>query len=411
MSVPISRCRVCQGTNLAVVVDLGIQALTGVFPSKVDQVVPTAPLELVRCDNDDGCGLVQLRHSVDPSLLYGANYGYRSGLNASMTRHLRHRIAQIEQQRPLSDGELVIDIGSNDGTALGFYPDTLHRIGIDPTASQFADYYPNGSIIVPELYSKEVALDATGGRSAAVITSFSMFYDLEDPVRFAQSVRDVLADNGIWVFEQSYLPSMLDNVSYDTVCHEHLEYYGLTQIKWILDAIEMTIVDVEFNRINGGSFCLTAAKTPASEDWQLATSLADEAERRLRTDDPYSSFRSAVEEHRSKLITLISDRIAAGDRIAGLGASTKGNVILQYCDLTPSDITVIGEVNTNKIGCFTPGTLIPIVAEDEVLEDEYDVLLVLPWHFRSTFEQKILKGKSQLLFPLPKPELASPKTT
>jgi NDP-4-keto-2,6-dideoxyhexose 3-C-methyltransferase len=235
--------------------------LTGVFPNPTDSSsIPGGHLRLVRCTAKDGCGLVQLDQSFDPNSMYGENYGYRSGLNPSMVKHLRKRVHAITSNRILRDNDLVVDVGSNDGTTLSFYPKHLTRIGIDPTSSKFAAHYPPGATAIPELFSAESVLAVSKGQKASVITAFSMMYDLDDPVTFVRQVGQLLDEFGIFVCEQSYLPLMMEQVAFDTICHEHIEYYGLKQVEWMLAEADLEVVDVEINDVNGGSFALSAAQ-------------------------------------------------------------------------------------------------------------------------------------------------------
>jgi hypothetical protein len=236
-----------------------------------------------------------------------------------------------------------------------------------------------------------------------------MFYDLEEPQAFMRDIHRVLADDGVWIFEQSYLPLMLERNAYDTVCHEHLEYYSLAVIQWLTQRTGFKIIDVEINDINGGSFAVMVAKCGSAhpESREVATLLERERAAGIGGLDIYAEFAHRVSESRDALRRFIADARAAGKTIAALGASTKGNVILQYCGLGPNDIVAIGEVNEEKFGGFTPGTLIPICPEAELIATEPDYLLVMPWHFRETFLRKrsMLKGKSRLVFPLPKLEI------
>lgn len=401
------KCRICGNPELVEVLDLGIQALTGVFPAHADQKITQGPLKLVKCVGDDTCGLLQLAHSYDLGEMYGDNYGYRSGLNLSMVRHLHGKVAKILNTVDLSGQPLVLDIGSNDGTTLSAYPDRCMRVGMDPTAAKFREYYPAGVTIIPDFFSAARFQDAFPDRRARVVTSFSMFYDLERPLDFMREVAAILEDNGLWVFEQSYMPLMLERNSYDTVCHEHLEYYALKQIKWMADRAGFKIVDVEFNDINGGSFSVAVSKqgAPYPEYSGLQTLLAHEVELGLDTLEPYHAFAARVADSRQALRSFIDKALSEGKRIAGLGASTKGNVLLQYCGLGKRELFAIGEVNPYKFGRFAPGTLIPIVPESELLKEEPDYLIVLPWHFRPFFLGKYRLPKARLVFPLPSLEI------
>ena len=226
MSRAITKCRVCGNTNLKVVLDLGDQYLTGTFPRSNDGIdISKGPLQLVKCHGATNvCGLLQLAHNFDLGEMYGSNYGYRSGLNYRMVEHLMRKVESIRKLVDLNPEDLVVDIGSNDGTTLGFYPENLTLVGIDPTAAKFREYYKRHIKVVPDFFRARQLTKLHQTKKAKIITSFAMFYDLEAPLDFVQQIQEVLHADGVWVFEQSYLPLMLETNAYDTVCHEHLEY-------------------------------------------------------------------------------------------------------------------------------------------------------------------------------------------
>lgn len=412
MYVKIDRCRICGASNLEPVLDLGVQMLTGIFPRVKNADVTRGPLRLVKCVGDaEACGLLQLEHSYDLAEMYGENYGYRSGLNPSMVDHLGRKVERIARQVELKAGDLVIDIGANDGTTLAAYGDIgLTRVGIDPTADKFRQYHPPKVEFIADFFSSNLVRARFGERKAKVVTSFSMFYDLEAPMAFMREVHDVLADDGVWVFEQSYMPSMLETNSFDTVCHEHLEFYALAQIKWMADRVGFRIVDVEFNDVNGGSFSVTVAKRDGAEadTPDVLRILKAEADAGLDTLQPYRAFEERVRAWRAEFRAFLDDARAAGKTVAALGASTKGNVLLQYCAVDEADVFAVGEVNPDKFGAFTPGTWLPIVSEREVLDREADYLIVLPWHFRAFFEQSDAFKGARLVFPLPTLSISPP---
>lgn len=409
----IQKCRLCGNAELIPVVDLGEQYLTGVFPREnAASTLTKGPLRLVKCHGgDNACGLLQLEHSYDLDEMYGENYGYRSGLNANMVRHLYEKVSRIRSMVALQADDLVVDIGSNDGTTLGAYPSDLLLVGIDPTGEKFRRYYASHVNLIPDFFSAHLLTDKFPGRKAKVVTSFSMFYDLENPLGFAQEVASVLDPDGIWVFEQSYMPLMLERNSYDTICHEHLEYYGLKQIVWLAERANLKIVDVELNDVNGGSFSVVAAHRTSKHDdshGRVARMLANEDTAGLSGLAPYREFFERVEQSRVSLREFVVKVNQSGQRICGLGASTKGNVILQYCGFQADDIDVIADVNPDKFGALTPGTWIPIEDEAKVLAASPDYLLVLPWHFRDFFLHNPAFAGRQLVFPLPLLDIVTP---
>ncbi len=415
----IKRCRICGNTNLIPILNLGNQALTGVFLKTKDEVVTSGPLELVKCEEDKDnkhCGLVQLKHSYNPDELYGDNYGYRSGLNKSMLTHLQNKVNKIEKTIDLTQGDLVLDIGSNDGALLRAYTNKkLILTGIDPTGKKFKEYYPSYIQLIPDFFSAKIIKNYFGNKKAKVITSIAMFYDLESPIEFMQEIRELLDDSGVWILEQSYLPTMLEMNAYDTICHEHLEYYCLKQLKWMTDRMGLKIIDVELNNINGGSFSVTVTKSNSyyyKKGSIVDKILSEEKRRELFELKPYKGFSQRVLKHREKLIKFIKNERDKNKKFIGYGASTKGNVILQFCNLTEKEIPLIAEVNKDKFGCFTPGTLIPIISEAEARAMKPDYFLVLPWHFKENIierEKDYLSAGGKLFFPLPSLEVFSQK--
>jgi hypothetical protein len=352
-------------------------------------------------------GLVQMKQSYSLDEMYGDNYGYRSGLNQSMVNHLQNKVNMLLRKMPTKPGDIVLDIGSNDATSLKCYPQHLRRIGIDPTGKKFKAFYTDDIALVPDFFTSENFKKIFPNDKAAIVTSIAMFYDLEDPVKFASDIESVLADDGIWHFEQSYLPSMLRTNSYDTICQEHLEYYSLIAVNYILNKAGLKILDIELNDINGGSFAVTAAKKDSHHvpnqaviEWMLE----EEIKMGLNTEKPYREFALRVASHKESLLSLLDKLKNKGKRIIGYGASTKGNVLLQFCGISTQYLDCIAEVNEQKFGSYTPGTYIPIVSEAEAKAMKPDYLLVLPWHFRNNIlvrEKEYRAAGGKFIFPLP----------
>jgi len=414
MTTKITKCRICDNENLETVLDLGEQYLSGVFPN-APEMEHKSSLKLVKCREQHSdsmrpsCGHLQLEETFSSDVMYGKDYGYRSGLNKSMVTHLKGRVDEIlkrfddNKYISLKEGDVVLDIAGNDGTTLGFYPKNLRRINIDPTAEKFKQYQPEGVEYVAELFSVGAYNSVFGdqaGDPVKVITAFSMFYDLDRPREFLMSLDSVIHKDALIVFEQSYMPLMYDRMAYDTVCHEHLSYYAVKQFDFMFKQLGFKFVDISFNDCNGGSFVVTACRKE-SEIWEECTKklskiLASEKKYHFDILDTWKNWEEQINETRDQLKEII-----AGKKVAALGASTKGNVVLQYCGLGPEDIEAVGDVNPDKHGCYTPGTWIPITDEDTVLAGDYDYYLVLPWHFKEFFiNNPKFKGKT-LLFPLP----------
>lgn len=411
----ITKCRVCGNTNLVSILNLGNQALTGIFPRTKEEVITSGPLELVKCHKDHGhdcCDLLQLRCSYDLDEMYGNNYGYQSGINSSMAGHLHAKVNRITDLISLNTDDIILDIGSNDSTLLQAYPkNTAILVGMDPTGKKFKEYYPDHINLIPEFFSAKSFKKIFQKKKAKIITSIAMFYDIEDPLNFMKQIHEILADDGVWVLEQSYMPTMLKVNAYDTICHEHIEYYRLKQIKWMAERAGLKILDVEFNDINGGSFSVMVAKSesPYHEKTKLTDSiLQTEEDKGFDTLKPYKEFSESVYRHKDQLLQIIQDINNNNKKIVGYGASTKGNVMLQFCGLGPEEIPFIAEVNKDKFGCYTPVTHIPIISEQEAKAMNPDYLFVLPWHFKQNIlarEREYLDSGGKLLFPLPEIEV------
>jgi hypothetical protein len=406
----INKCRVCDKTELRNILSLGDQYLTGVFPNSINTLVTKGPMDLVLCPS---CSLVQLKQSFPIKEMYGNNYGYRSSLNKSMVNHLARKVQYLESFCQLNTGDIVIDIGSNDATTLKLYSQTgIKRVGIDPVGLKFKNYYKGDVELIPEFFPSKTFAHKYAPQKAKIITSIAMFYDLEDPRKFVEEISKILAEDGIWHFEQSYMPTMLEMNSYDTVCHEHLEYYALRPVKLILEEYGLKILDVQMNDINGGSFAVTAGhksqSVKAENELSIKSILEKEDLLKLNTMTPYLEFSKRVFQHKDDLWNLIKSIKRKGKTIFGYGASTKGNVLLQFCGFSPKEIPFIAEVNPEKYGCYTPGTNIPIISEEDAQLKKPDYYLVLPWHFKNSIvnrEREFINNGGQFIFPLPNIEI------
>jgi hypothetical protein len=405
-----TNCRICKSPNSEEIMNFGNLALTGVF--EVDgRSVTRAPMSLCRCID---CGLVQLAHNYKTEYLYGETYGYESHLNKSMVDHLQRKARLLEElylSVPGGRRKTVVDIASNDGTLLsGYVSEELDLVGIDPLISVVGDYYPSSATKITEFFSTS-AYESRISTKASLVTSLSVLYDLMDPIQFAQDINKILEEGGIWHFEQSYLPTMVETLSYDTICHEHLLYLSMHDIQNLLAASGFTIISVSLNSINGGSIAVTASKNSESAKQEpppfVSYLLKNEFKNGYQDGSALRRFAKDAEIHRNELNELIKAYLEYGFSIFGLGASTKGNVLLQWLQLESGQIEAIGDINPRKFGRQTPGTGIEIVSEESLIEKfgKNSIALVLPWHFRDGIVQNLgeyLGRGGNLLFPLPK---------
>jgi 2-polyprenyl-3-methyl-5-hydroxy-6-metoxy-1,4-benzoquinol methylase len=411
-------CRVCGSTALTPVINLGDQHLQGSFikPGKEIPPLRKISLSLVRCDptkDEKACGLLQMEHTVPPEVLYSA-YWYRSGTNNTMRNHLKGIVEEAVSMLNKSDGA-SLDIGCNDGTLLGFYPKGFRKYGVDPSdVAQEID--KREAAVIQDIFPSDELFNTLREEKIDVITSIAMFYDLEDPIAFAKGIKNILAPEGIWIFEMSYMPMMLKMTSYDTICHEHLEFYSLAVIEYILKQGGMKIFNATLNDINGGSLRCYATHTAnfryKDEKYlrNIRAMRQAEFDLELDTDKPYKNFQDRINVHRDELSSLLKKLKAEGKRIHIYGASTKGNTILQWCGIDHRMIDCAAERSPDKYGARTLGTDIPIVSEEESRKLNPDYYLVLPWHFKNEFierEREILERGTRLIFPLPKIEIIS----
>jgi SAM-dependent methyltransferase len=403
-------CRVCGSASLKKVISLGPQYLQGSFVKPGKEMPSTRKIEctLVRCDpgmDENACGLLQMEHSVPPEILYAA-YWYRSGTNNTMRNHLK---GIVDAVLPFIQKEnaFVLDIGCNDGTLLSNYPSSFIKFGCDPSdvAQEVKD-----AIVVQDIFPSEKLFKILEGKTLDVITSIAMFYDLEDPVSFVKGIKQFLSPDGVWVFEMSYMPTMLELDSYDTICHEHLEYYSLAVLEIILGKAGMKIFKIEFNDINGGSIrCYaTHVQTVRFDKREYAAMIntvrQKEFDMELDTDKPYLAFQERIFKLKEDLYQLLVRLKEEGKKVHIYGASTKGNTILQWCGIDHTLVEYAAERNPDKYGAHTLGTNIPIISEADSRAMNPDYYLVLPWHFKAEFverEKETLDKGTGLIFPLP----------
>lgn len=407
-------CRICGSSALTPVVGLGDQHIGGAFagPDGKPPVRRRIPLDLVRCDpskDQRACGLVQLRHSVPPKVLY-RSYWYRSGINQTMRDHLASLTKMAEDLVHPAAGDLVVDIGCNDGTLLKSYRTPgLKLLGFDPATNIVAYARANGVPVVNDFFSAASFRQASPDQKPKVITSIAMFYDLENPHAFVGDIKSILGEQGVWILELSYLPTMLEMNSFDTICHEHLEYYALAPMERLFAEHDLEVLDVTLNDINGGSFCIAVGHAGRITPSEAATARVQdlrlkEFEMALDTDVPFAAFRKNIAGIRTDLLAFLKKARAQKKLVHGYGASTKGNTTLQYCGITPKLVPAIADRNQDKWGSYTIGTNIPIISEEDSRKQKPDYYLVLPWHFIEEFKRReaaFLGRGGKFVLPMP----------
>lgn len=385
----IKKCRISNDTNLHKLINFGKIALTGVFPKRKFSKILKTPLSVVFSDKSK---LLQLQHNYNSELLFGSNYGYRSGLNNSMISHLKDKYLLLHKKLNFKENDNILDIGSNDGTFLNFFPVKANKVGCDPTAKKFKKYYDKDVRKIYSIFDKKIANSFK--YKFKLVSAIAMFYDLDNPVQFCKNVEKVIDRNGIFHLEIAYLPDIIKQNSFDTFCQEHLTYFSLISFKYLINRTNFKILDYRRNSINGGSinFDLSLKNSKHKPKQKKLASLYNyEKKNNFHKLSKYVKYFNRIVKNINKIeksINLISKQ---NKTIYCFGASTKGNVTLQLCNLNHKKIKGIYDVNNEKFGRHTPGTNIIIKDEKNIIKDKPDYLILLIWHFKKTIEQKFKK--------------------
>ena len=399
----INQCRICNSKSLRNLFSLGKMKFTGKFPKK-NQRIPSGDVDLVICRK---CSLVQLKDNFNLNYLYNKDYGYRTGINLTMRRHVKSVVSKISKRAKLKSNDYVLDIASNDGTLLSYYKKSIKTFGIDPLVNKYKIDYKNIDYKVADFFSYEKIRKVNRNIKFKAITALSVFYDIKKPKNFLKDIKKVLHKNGIFNLEFADLKLILRNNMFDTICHEHLEYYSVTVIDNLLNKVGLRIFDHFYNDTNGGSssyyICHNNAKYKTSK--KIVTILRDEKRAKINSPKTYKNFKERIDRIKKNLIDLLKKLKSQNKVIHGYGASTKGNVLLQYFKINNKFLDCISDRNPKKDNCYTPGTGIKILSEAKSRSLKPDYYLVLPWHFKTEIlkrEKKIRRKGTRFIFPLPK---------
>lgn len=409
MSKKITECRNCKCDIFSDLFSLGKLSFSGKFAESQNENIPKDFINLIICKK---CKLVQLDRNFNPKYLYGKDYGYRSGINKTMTNHLHKTANKIEKLARLRSGDCVIDIASNDGTLLNGYKKNLVLVGIDPIINKFSQYYKKNSYLVNNFFNAKNIIKLNLKKKIKAITALSVFYDLKDPNKFLKDISELIdKKKGIFLLEHADLYSIIKYNLFDTLCHEHLEYYSTKIILEMAKKNNLKIIDIERNNINGGStrfyMCHQQSNYTVKEK-KIKNFLIQEKRLNLESIETYKVFFLKIKKIKIKLINILHKIHNKKKIIHGYGASTKGNILLQFFGINNKLIKYISDRNLEKNGKLTPGTKIKIISEEESRNLMPDHYLVLPWHFRKEIllrERKLLKKKTYFIFPLPKVEI------
>ncbi len=398
----IRKCRISDDINLKLVGKIGPLTLTGVFPKTKNKKIISTPVDIVFSKKSK---LLQLKHNYKEKQLFGSNYGYRSGLNQQMVKHLKVKSIYLKKKYKIKKNNEILDIGSNDGTFLGFFDKTVGKTGIDPTAKKFKKYYNKDIKIIPNLFDKK-SIKLFKGKKFDLITSVAMFYDLRNPLEFLKNIENILKPDGIYHVEIAYLPDILSTLSFDTFCQEHLTYFSYISFNNLIKQSNLKIINFSKNSVNGGSINFDLCFKDSVHKTQLMKiNRLYQNEIKLKIDKlkTYQLFFEDI-KIRADLIIEKLKKIKKNNKIFGFGASTKGNVLLQFCNIDDKVLDGIYDVNKEKFNSFTPGSNIKIINEKNIIKDKPDYILFLIWHFKETINKKIKKLKlknTKFIFPFP----------
>ncbi len=403
----ITKCRICSNNSVNEILKLEPQYIATTFVTD-NENNPMAkikiPLTLILCKK---CGLVQLKETVRPDLLY-KNYFYRTAINDTMKRDLQDVVNYAVENVKTESNDIVVDIGANDCTMVSMYPDHLKRFGIEPATNIDWSNVSKSITVVNDYFSKDIVLKATNYKKAKIISATAMFYDFDDPNVVTKDIKDILHENGVCVIQVSYLLDTIRDMNFYDVVHEHLEYYSLKSINYLMERNGLKVIDATTNFVNGGSLRVLVthedSRRPKSKRYQ---EILDEEEKwNLEELDTYVQYEHKIKDIIKKSREFIVNEIENGGTVIGLGASTKGNVLLQICRIGKDLLPYISDRNKEKVGLHTLGTDIEIISEEKARKINPSAMLVIPWNFKEEIlsrEQNFIQNGGKMLFLMPKP--------
>jgi hypothetical protein len=412
----LQRCKVCGSGALTDVINIEPQFLSPTFTRNNAEEGELAKIQvaltMTLCDrarNSDGCGLLQLREEVEADLLY-RRYFYRSATSETMRNDLRDVVDDISSRLDLKPQDIVVDIGANDCTTLAFYPEHLRRVGFEPARNIDWSHVDRSITVINDYFSAKPFEQHFPGAKAKAIGCNAMFYDLSNPNSFVADAKSILAPDGIWCIQLSYLPLMLTNMNFYDICHEHLSYYSLDALKKLMERNGLAVFDAATNAVNGGSLraFITHAdnKRAFTEAGQRNLDALADIERKLKLDQAqtYRDYFTKIQDLAGRVNKFLEREVQAGGKVFGLGASTKGNVLLQFLGITKERMPYISERNPDKVGLRTLGTDFELISEQRARDLRPSTMVVLPWYFKKEIvarEQEYLRQGGKLLFPMP----------
>ena len=416
----LKNCILCGNENLEQVIQLDEQYISSTFvkSNKNNELTKIkTPLTLVLCSNNkkkNNCGHLQLLEITKPDLLY-KNYFYRSATNDTMKTDLKNVVDQAISIAKPEKGDVIVDIGSNDCTLLNFFGDKFKLIGFEPAKN--IKYIDEGNNIkVFPNYFNSTEYNKHLKKKAAVITSCAMFYDLANPKLFVKDIENILDEEGIWCVQISYLPSMLQYNNFYDICHEHISYYSIDSFEYLLKQLNLKCFYAETNAVNGGSIRFFVCKNTCNKYNKLEylknleQLKKKEKDYNLKDKSTFINFQKKITKIKNTTNTFVDKLIKSKETVLALGASTKGNILLQHFGLDKSKIPFISERNPEKVGLKCLGSDIELISEERARSMKPRAFIVLPWNFKEEIikrEKKYIDSGGQLMFPMPYPHVVT----
>ncbi len=406
----INKCRICSSKKFSKLFSLGNQSFTGKFPNSLNHKITKDYINLILCNK---CKLVQLDRNFNPNFLYGKDYGYRTGINLTMSNHVKFVANEAIKLSKPKKKDYILDIASNDGTLLNNYGNKFVTVGIDPLVNKYKKFYKNVNYKISNFFSIKNLKKYNLDKKYKIITALSMFYDLKDPNSFIKDIKKILHDDGVFILEHADLLSILKFSLFDTICHEHLEYYSSKIIIEMMKKNKLRVFDIKNSKINGGStrYFITHDNSKYKTKFsKISKILKEEKKFQLEKKETFLRFFTQINLIKKRIMRLLNKIVKDNKTVHGYGASTKGNVLLQYFGINSKHLKYIAERNPLKYDKFTPGTYIKIISEKKSRQLKPNYYFVLPWHFKKEIVQRETKMRNlgtKLIFPLPKLKIIS----
>lgn len=401
----MTKCRNCKKQKIKQVFTLGKLYFTGKFPPNAKSTLGRGELGLSFCTN---CKLVQLNKNYNSSYLFSKDYGYKTGINFTMRSHMKNIYKLLIKKVKTHKNDYILDIASNDGTLLNYFPSNLIKVGIDPILKRYQKEYKKVKHKISDFFSHKILKKNRIKHKFKIITALSVFYDLDNPNLFLKDIEKILDDEGICLIEHADLYSIIKLNMFDTICHEHVAYYSTKIMIEMADKNNLRVFDLKKNNINGGStqYLICKKTSKRKNNFKIIKKfLKDEKKIGLNQIKTIQNFYKKILRLKTDTNKLLNNINKNNKKIIGYGASTKGNVLLQYYKINKSNLNFIADRNPYKFNKYTPGTMIKIISEERARKMKPDYFFVLPWHFKREIlnrEKKMRKKGTKLIFPLPK---------